>query len=418
MSTADLRHQSKEIIPNRQYGIDFARLLAAYCVAFGHLAFGGTFAVDEVYQRWTCQGVVLPLLDREKQSLWAYDYSLLVNWRTSAGIIGVGLFFVISGWVVPPMLKKYSTSQFLINRVFRIFPMLIVSVLVAALIQYSYGNRDALSGLSVLSTMFLLNDVTGQPYSLGVVWTLIIEFKFYLLLALFGELTNKKTYAMVLLVAAMCTAYYVVLLLGVSPTVFFSNAIILDLHYIILMLIGSSLYLAIADRQKAWYWRFAPPLFLVLAFNLIRHVVVHVLHIRPWQDINLVSQVVLFAFFLSCLGFQKYVTNGHLARVVKYVSDITYSLYLLHLSLGIFLLSVLRDRIANQYVLVLSVMLVLSLISLVGYHGIEKRFLYRCRNKSSSSSRWYQSWVAIPLLARWRRTPFSVLQSNERCLND
>lgn len=404
MSTADLDHQSKKIIPNRQYGIDFARLLAAYCVAFGHLAFGGTFAVDEVYQRWTLKGVVLPLLDREKQSLWMADYFLLVNWRTSAGIIGVGLFFVISGWVVPPMLKKYSTSQFLMNRVFRIFPMLIVSVLVAAVIQYSFGNRDAFSGLAVLSTMFLLNDVTGHPYSLGVVWTLIIEFKFYLLLALFGELTNKKTYAMVFLVAALSAAYYAALQLGASPTVLFSNAIILDLHYIILMLIGASLYLAINDYQKPWYWRYAPPLFLVLAFNVIRHVVVHVLHIRPWQDINPVSQAVLFTFFLSCLGFQKYVANGLLARIIKYVSDITYSLYLLHLSLGIFLLSILRDRIANQYVLVLSVMLILSVLSLVGYHGIEKRFLYRCRTESSSSSPWYRPWVAIPFLARWRRT--------------
>jgi len=42
---------------NRQYGLDFARLLAAYCVAFGHLAFGGTLAVDEAYQRWTLNDI-------------------------------------------------------------------------------------------------------------------------------------------------------------------------------------------------------------------------------------------------------------------------------------------------------------------------------------------------------------------------
>ena len=33
----------------RHIGLDLARLISAYLVVFGHLAFGATFAVDAVY---------------------------------------------------------------------------------------------------------------------------------------------------------------------------------------------------------------------------------------------------------------------------------------------------------------------------------------------------------------------------------
>ncbi len=370
---------------NRQCGIDFARLLAAYCVAFGHLAFGGTFAVDEAYQRWTVKGGVLPLLDKERQNLWWLDYFLLVNWQTSAGIMGVGLFFVISGWVVPPMLKKYNAAQFLANRALRIFPMLFVSVLFAALLQFCFAARDTLSGPAVLSTMFLMNDVSGHPYTLGVVWTLVIEFKFYLLLAVFGQLTNRKVFAIVGLVAALCACYFALLQIGLlrsnSRMMQISSSVIMDLHYIVLMLVGASLYIALNDNPKPWYWRAASPVFMVLAFNLIRQVVVHDLGIRPWQDINALTQASIVLFFLCCLGMQKYVKNNLFVRFIQRISDITYSLYLLHLSIGILLLSVLREQIPNQYLLVFLVMLIVSALSFGCFHGIEKRCKYKFKVK-------------------------------------
>ncbi|MBQ4796704.1 acyltransferase family protein, partial [Pectobacterium versatile] len=117
-----------------------------------------------------------------------YGCSTYICWNTGAAtaIWGVALFFLISGWVVPPMLSRYSRKQFLINRFFRIFPMLIAAVIVAAAIQYQFGDHLSLSIGNVLSTMMLTNQFTGYPLTLGVVWTLMIEFKFYLLITFLG----------------------------------------------------------------------------------------------------------------------------------------------------------------------------------------------------------------------------------------
>ena len=202
------------------------------------------------------------------------------------------------------------------------------------------------------------------------------------MLAFVGKLTHFKIYAIVALEATLCAVYYALLQAGVPcanpQMLFFANGVIRDLHYVILMLIAASYYIALNENNQVSHnGRFLPPLFIAVAFNLIRLTVVKGLGIRPWQDVNLVSQVVIFVFFLTCLELQKYGTKSLFARMISYASDMTYSLYLLHLSIGIFLLSVLRNKVSNQYVLVLLVMLIISAMSLVCYHGIEKRCRYR-----------------------------------------
>ncbi len=375
---------------SRQYGLDLARLMAALFVAFGHLAFGGTFATDDAYRQWTMRGESLPLLDKDQQILWWYDYYMLVHWQTSAGILGVGLFFVISGWVVPPMLKRYNRSQFLLNRVYRIFPMLTVSVLVAAAIQYGWGNREALHWTAVLSTMFLANDLTGQPMTLGVVWTLIVEFKFYLLLALFGKLTQPKILMVAAAISGLYGIYVLLLFLGFGKSqvlmVTLANAGLRDLHYIVLMLIASSFQIALAQKQP-WYWRAAPVLVVIAIFNLLRWILVKKLEIHPWQDINIATQLAIYPLFVGCLLLQKRGADSMIAHWIKGTSDITYSLYLLHLSIGILLMSVLRHRIDNQYVLVFTVIAIVCGVSYATFHAIEKRFRYRAESSLQTTSR-------------------------------
>jgi peptidoglycan/LPS O-acetylase OafA/YrhL len=367
---------------HRNYGLDFARLLAAYSVALGHLAFGGTFAVDAVFQQWTLKGESLPLLLKNEQNLWVLDYFLLTKLHTATGIIGVGLFFVISGYVVPPMLSKYTKYQFIINRILRIYPILIFSVFLAALIQYCYGDRQSLGFVAVLSTAGLVNDITHYPYTLGVVWTLVIEFKFYILLAIFGAPTNFKIYIITLVFFALCAAYYCIEYIGINEmplTNFIANGIIRDLHYIVFMLVSTSFYVSIRDDNKhSRIFRFRHCFIMLVAFNIARIIVVDVLKIQLWQDINPISQIIIFLIFWSCLEFQKIIIRKNtIKKIIAQTSNVTYSLYLLHLSTGIFLLSVLRNFISNQYLLVFLVMLIITALSLACFHGIEKKFRYR-----------------------------------------
>lgn len=101
-------------------------------------------------------------------------------WR--AGVFGVSLFFLISGYVVVLAATRENLFQFALRRGFRIFPLLAVAVMLEALFLLMSGKNQTL--LEVLSRIFLVGDLTGVPPGLdGVEWTLRLEVTFYLAVA-------------------------------------------------------------------------------------------------------------------------------------------------------------------------------------------------------------------------------------------
>ncbi|MGM3159608.1 acyltransferase family protein [Dickeya undicola] len=357
----------------RQYSLDLARLIAAYCVLFGHFVLGGTFG--ETSRIWAGSAEALPLLSKAGQSLWMLDIYLLEKWRTATAIWGVALFFLISGWVVPPMLYRYSRKQFLINRFFRIFPMLVVAVIVAAAIQYQFGDRPSLSIGNVLSTLTLTNQITGSPQTLGVVWTLMIEIKFYLLITILGRLSFVKilwAVAAMFMLLALQIALVKSGIYSTSPQAMkAANAIVHDFCFMIFMLCGSALWIII-NQTKISITSMGTLLLILLAYNIYKYACVNELSIHLQQNINLVTQLIVALFFGLCLLIQKcFPYENIITRAVCRLSNVTYSLYLLHLSLGLFLLSRLRHVIENQYLLLAVVIIIVTLISAGTYRFIE-----------------------------------------------
>ena len=307
---------------NREYGLDFARLVAAYLVLFGHYFLSGTF--DTTSRTWIGKSESLPLLDKASHFLWVPDIFLLEHAGTASAILGVALFFLISGWVVPSMLARYSKLQFITNRVFRIFPMLFFAVFLAAIIQYFFGDRSSLTILSVMSTATLSNQITDQPLSLGVIWILIIEFKFYILLALVGRLNY-------------C---------------------------------GSMMWL-ISKKIKKTAIGYSTLLALVALINIYRFISTKYLNIVFIQDIGPLTQIITFSLLCFCF-FLKDLLRCTVGRSIEIISNVTYSLYLIHVSVGLFLISRLRHDIDNPYLLLTSVTILVTIISAITYQFIEK----------------------------------------------
>jgi peptidoglycan/LPS O-acetylase OafA/YrhL len=376
----------------RQYGLDLARLSAAYLVVFGHLVFGGTFGVDDAFGVWAGPNETLPLLSKQDQSAWIIDYFALVHWRTASAIIGVALFFLISGWVVPPMRRRYTVHQFLTNRALRIFPMLICAIFLAVFTQYFVGDPSMPRWTSVFSTMLLANEFSGSPMTLGVLWTLIIEVKFYILLAILGHLSHRKIFgatAAILTISALgvilvksghapTQPYVMQIVSGHAPTqpyvLQIVKSTIHDFYFVIFMFIGASLWIALESPQlgRTAVFRFLPTIFLILAFNINRYMTVTELRITPVQDFNLVTQAITFLFFGLCIFIQRCFPNGwFLQRVIGPLSNVTYSLYLIHMSIGVFLLSRLRHYVHNQYLLLLIVIAFITVTSALTYRFIE-----------------------------------------------
>jgi peptidoglycan/LPS O-acetylase OafA/YrhL len=102
------------------------------------------------------------------------------------GRYGVFLFFLISGYIIPASLDhKGSVRMFWVRRVFRLFPMYLVTiglvVLLSAVGQESLRGAESDPVNSVLAQLLMMSDALAGPNLPNVVWSLTYEMTFYLL---------------------------------------------------------------------------------------------------------------------------------------------------------------------------------------------------------------------------------------------
>lgn len=107
----------------------------------------------------------------------------------SWGPFGVGLFFLISGFVMPFSLRKATMAGFLGNRILRILPTYMVGfslTLCALLISCLYFGQEWPHYIENIVPHYFpgIRDVLNVPTIDGIIWTLDIEMKFYLVCAL------------------------------------------------------------------------------------------------------------------------------------------------------------------------------------------------------------------------------------------
>jgi peptidoglycan/LPS O-acetylase OafA/YrhL len=125
------------------------------------------------------------------------------------GQFGVGLFFVISGFVIPFSFRNYGATGFLVARVLRIYPTYVagftvglLSLLLSAWI-YAVPLKATAAEIAFQYALGLGGLVGSRPID-GVVWTLEIELKFYLLCALVSPWLRGLS--LVVFVAPMASA--------------------------------------------------------------------------------------------------------------------------------------------------------------------------------------------------------------------
>lgn len=139
----------------------------------------------------------------------------------SLGTLGVMIFFVHTCLVLMKSLERQVQSSgyrllalsFLITRAFRIYPLSIFVVLTLVVIQLIFSDAQ-IGVLSLLSNLFLVQNLTGAASITPVLWSLPFEFQMYFFLPmLFSLAALGRERAWLWLVMIWCGIVGLILLL-------------------------------------------------------------------------------------------------------------------------------------------------------------------------------------------------------------
>ncbi|MFC9475405.1 acyltransferase family protein [Nocardia sp. NPDC056952] len=151
------------------------------------------------------------------ERLWP-EYARFSSSHFGAGMFGVFVFFIVSGFIIPASLERgRSLAAFWVGRFFRLFP-LFWGCLIAAMILHSVGRFSLQSGFLADPAWHMITNATmvqfflGAPNTqvIGAAWTLSYELVFYLFVSLLflGGLNRRSVPLVVLAIGSIVAALF------------------------------------------------------------------------------------------------------------------------------------------------------------------------------------------------------------------
>ena len=229
---------------------------------------------------------------------------------TSWGWTGVEVFFVISGFVIPYVLLRANyhwrdAGNFLARRFVRIWPpsAILIALTVA---QYAVINRSgmgdpvgwtAIAPARVAANLAYVVPFTSQRWLNGILWTLSVEFQYYLLLALIFPLLANRLWLIGFGLLSLLTAF----LPFAAAAQFF--------HYAIFFAMGGLVLLYREEKTSR-------QMMLALLFVMT---IVAIAELGPLPSLFAAATALIIAFVPLR------------SRVLVFLGTISYSLYLTHI---------------------------------------------------------------------------------------
>ena len=277
----------------------------------------------------------VPLLVRLLHSFGSFDW----------GPFGVGLFFLISGFVIPFSLQRYDWKAFAVGRFFRLYPTYAagLTLCIAAIYLSSlyFGGGFPYSASEVaLHYLLGVRDLASSTSIDGIIWTLEIELHFYLLCALGAGWLRRGS--SLLLIAPLAILAGSLLLDGHLPRWSTQNlpayhigyVATLNGQFLIYMFIGVAFNLHHRGILRSRLLPFVVAgLFAVFAVTWHRSV-----H-RDFFD-QIWSYGAALAVFCATAGWSD---RWPRSRLLTFLADISYPLYVVHGVAGYVALRILLD---------------------------------------------------------------------------
>jgi len=247
----------------------------------------------------------------------SYSASSFARISGQYGWLGVEMFFVLSGFIIPyaMFMGGYSFKTdwltFISKRILRIEPPYLIAIIlvfglwhVSALVPGFKGSSPPpfFSAQTALHVGYLTG-IAGYPWLNVVFWTLAIKFQFYLLISLiYGWIGRKRSFTVFIVNLA---------LMGISLVL---NSDVFVFRYLSLFMMGIIAFQyrsGLFDKRKTAFLLFASLIFVGLGLG--------------WMIAGVGMLTSLLILSNLELGRQK---------IIFWLGSISYSLYLVHVPVG------------------------------------------------------------------------------------
>lgn len=322
--------------------LDYIRAAAAWLVVWDHLGTIMPGWAGKVFgpAQWVRNNITGPLG--------------IVN---DFGWFGVALFFLISGFIISDRARVEGVVQFAVRRILRIYPMLTMAVLLSAAFV---AAKDQVTVRNVLLNITLANYlIIPQVVLLGVAWTLVIEMIFYVLTALTQFMRDSPHRIAINLAFAALAIWKRGAFGGGSFTLLAVFA-----AYLPVLVMGQTTYWWLARK------RLSTPLALVYLGAAYAVFLWGVRAIQP-AFLPATNSYLISVAYAALLFFGLVHAKLPSSRIVRFFSDTSYSVYLLH---GIFGPMVLKSLmpLVPLWAAILAAAAASLAASVVTFHLMEK----------------------------------------------
>lgn len=232
------------------------------------------------------------------------------------GGAGVVIFFLVSGYIIYHVLQSERTLEFLVKRIFRIYPLYILAVLIQYSPVFLAGQLPDIPNL--IRQLLLIGDFFGTSYTLnGVEWTLRIEILFYLYMAILhkaGFLSKFIAFLPYIFIFTVALCSYLAPL--PSEDIWSKGYITI---YGPFLLLGSVIYM----YEK----RHCSSLILFVFALIVFYNYYHLIETYQTRWLGAHFAAIAFLIFVS---FWLLKSKLKLGAIGLFLSDLTYAVYLFH----------------------------------------------------------------------------------------
>ncbi|MBF0242918.1 MAG: acyltransferase [Desulfamplus sp.] len=269
-----------------------------------------------------------------------YTFKQMIILWLNNGSSGVSLFLVLTGFlfciISDAGRKKIKYSGYIYNRILRIFPLMTLICFIVICI-----SRQSSTPMDILRILTLqLN--TGQSFTgwghdffpVGPIWTIAVEFHFYLIFPFIALFLNKygKTYILGLVLLFIFIKFTIATISGSNIYFNLYHTIIGRMDQFIIGMFYALMYInhnsvKLENKLLSTITTLLSLFALTCLFTLKKETVFYC-------SLSFTIEALAWGLIILCYLKIKLPDNKYLENVLSSLGSISFSLYLLHLPVG------------------------------------------------------------------------------------